>query len=118
LVPDWYAAGIGYIWRPYAQTATAPLAVIAARGSRIVLADGRELIGGVASWGPPAMAIIIRISPNMRVRGAIGVVEMHRIKDVEAIRARFIAEGVFVRPLGNVIYLTPAFTIRPTISRY
>jgi adenosylmethionine-8-amino-7-oxononanoate aminotransferase len=54
----------------------------------------------------------------MRVRGAIGVVEMHRIKDVEAIRARFIAEGVFVRPLGNVIYLTPAFTIRPTISRY
>jgi adenosylmethionine-8-amino-7-oxononanoate aminotransferase len=50
LVPDWYAAGIGYIWRPYAQTATAPLAVIAARGSRIVLADGRELIGGVASW--------------------------------------------------------------------
>ncbi len=48
---------------------------------------------------------------DVRVRGAIGVVELHHIKDVEALRARFIAEGVFVRPLGNVIYLTPAFTI-------
>jgi adenosylmethionine-8-amino-7-oxononanoate aminotransferase len=48
---------------------------------------------------------------DVQVRGAIGVVEMRAIKDVEAIRARFIAEGVFVRPLGNVIYLTPAFTI-------
>ena len=48
---------------------------------------------------------------DVRVMGAIGVVEMERIADVEALRARFIAEGVFVRPLGNVIYLTPAFTI-------
>ncbi len=48
---------------------------------------------------------------DVRVLGAIGVVEMQRISDLEAVRARFIAEGVFVRPLGNVIYLTPAFTI-------
>ena len=48
---------------------------------------------------------------DVRVLGAIGVVEMQRISDLEAARARFIAEGVFVRPLGNVIYLTPAFTI-------
>jgi adenosylmethionine-8-amino-7-oxononanoate aminotransferase len=48
---------------------------------------------------------------DVRVMGAIGGVELERIADVEALRARFIAEGVFVRPLGNVIYLTPAFTI-------
>ena len=48
---------------------------------------------------------------DVRVMGAIGAVEMERIADVETLRARFIAEGVFVRPLGNVIYLTPAFTI-------
>ncbi len=48
---------------------------------------------------------------DVRVTGAVGVVEMNRIADIEALRARFIAEGVFVRPLGNVIYLTPAFTI-------
>ena len=28
-----------------------------------------------------------------------------------ALRARFVEEGVFIRPFGNVIYLTPSFTI-------
>jgi adenosylmethionine-8-amino-7-oxononanoate aminotransferase len=50
---------------------------------------------------------------DVRVLGAIGAVEMQKIENVEALRARFISEGVFVRPLGNVIYLTPAFTIPP-----
>jgi adenosylmethionine-8-amino-7-oxononanoate aminotransferase len=27
------------------------------------------------------------------------------------LRARFVEEGVFVRPFGSIIYLTPAFTI-------
>jgi adenosylmethionine-8-amino-7-oxononanoate aminotransferase len=36
---------------------------------------------------------------------------MARIGDLDALRARFVAEGVFVRPFGNVIYLAPAFTI-------
>src|SRR5580704_2175061 len=50
--PSWYADGLDHIWLPYAQmkTATPPLAVAATRGSRIVLADGRELIDGIASW--------------------------------------------------------------------
>lgn len=48
---------------------------------------------------------------DVRVKGAIGVVELERIDDVEALRARFVEEGVFVRPFGNVVYLTPAFTI-------
>jgi adenosylmethionine-8-amino-7-oxononanoate aminotransferase len=49
---------------------------------------------------------------DVRVKGAIGVVELDHIGDLNAIRARFIDLGVFVRPIGNVIYLTPAFTIR------
>jgi adenosylmethionine---8-amino-7-oxononanoate aminotransferase len=48
---------------------------------------------------------------DVRVKGAIGVVELAHIADLDALRARFIAEGVFIRPIGNVIYLTPAFTI-------
>jgi adenosylmethionine-8-amino-7-oxononanoate aminotransferase len=48
---------------------------------------------------------------DIRVKGAIGVVEMQRIDDLDALRARFVEEGVFIRPFGNVIYLTPAFTI-------
>jgi adenosylmethionine-8-amino-7-oxononanoate aminotransferase len=48
---------------------------------------------------------------DVRVMGAIGVVELDQIDDIDALRQRFVAEGVFVRPLGSVIYLTPAFTV-------
>ncbi len=48
---------------------------------------------------------------DVRVKGAIGVVEMERIDNLDALRARFVEEGVFIRPFGNIIYLTPAFTI-------
>jgi adenosylmethionine-8-amino-7-oxononanoate aminotransferase len=48
---------------------------------------------------------------DVRVQGAVGVVEFDRIDDLAALRARFVAEGVFVRPFGRVVYLTPAFTI-------
>ncbi len=50
---------------------------------------------------------------DVRVKGAIGVIEMERIDNLDALRARFVREGVFVRPFGNTIYLTPAFTIAP-----
>src|SRR3954463_4434675 len=50
--PDWYEAGLAHIWPPYTQAKTArmPLPVVRTQGSRIVLADGRELIDGIASW--------------------------------------------------------------------
>src|SRR5215813_10277410 len=48
---------------------------------------------------------------DVRVMGAIGVVELDRIADIQALRARFVEEGVFIRPFGRIVYLTPAFTI-------
>jgi adenosylmethionine-8-amino-7-oxononanoate aminotransferase len=48
---------------------------------------------------------------NVRVKGAIGVVELDRIDDLDSLRLQFINEGVFIRPIENVVYLTPAFTI-------
>ncbi|WP_425998793.1 adenosylmethionine--8-amino-7-oxononanoate transaminase [Caulobacter sp. DWR1-3-2b1] len=52
LTPNWLAEGAAHIWRPYCQMQTArpPLPVVATLGSRLVLADGRELIDGLASW--------------------------------------------------------------------
>ncbi|MFY9290701.1 MAG: adenosylmethionine--8-amino-7-oxononanoate transaminase [Methylorubrum rhodinum] len=46
------ASGPHPLWRPYTQMklAAPPLEAVATRGSRIVLADGRELIDGIASW--------------------------------------------------------------------
>jgi adenosylmethionine-8-amino-7-oxononanoate aminotransferase len=48
---------------------------------------------------------------DVRVKGAIGVVELDCIEDLNVLRQRFVAEGVFIRPFGAVVYLTPAFTI-------
>jgi len=50
--PEWYRRGLPHIWLPYTQmkTMAPPLAVASTRGSRIRLADGRELIDGNASW--------------------------------------------------------------------
>ena len=49
---SWYELGLLHIWRPYCQMLVEPppLPVIATHGCRIVLADGRELIDGIASW--------------------------------------------------------------------
>jgi adenosylmethionine---8-amino-7-oxononanoate aminotransferase len=48
---------------------------------------------------------------DVRVKGAIGVVELQSLSDPDALRARFVAEGVWIRPFGRIVYLTPAFTI-------
>jgi len=48
---------------------------------------------------------------DVRVLGAIGVVELEGITDREALKRRLVDAGVWVRPFGNVVYLTPALTI-------
>ncbi len=51
-MPPWLEQGLGHIWLPYTQMQTTPppLPVVASRGVRLRLADGRELIDGIASW--------------------------------------------------------------------
>ena len=58
--------------------------------------------GAKSAWGNVA---------DVRVRGAIGVVELDAISDMNGLRARFIDEGCWIRPFGNIVYLMPAFTI-------
>ena len=48
---------------------------------------------------------------DVRVKGAIGVVELERIDDLNALKRAFVEQGVWIRPFRNVVYLTPAFTI-------
>jgi adenosylmethionine-8-amino-7-oxononanoate aminotransferase len=50
--PPWLTEGWPHIWLPYAQmqTAAMPLPVVSAEGCRLKLADGRELVDGIASW--------------------------------------------------------------------
>jgi adenosylmethionine---8-amino-7-oxononanoate aminotransferase len=47
---------------------------------------------------------------DVRVKGAIGVIELERLNK-DALRQRFIDAGVWIRPFGNIVYTTPPFVI-------
>ena len=46
---------------------------------------------------------------DVRVMGAIGVVEFEEAVDVGGLCARFAELGAWIRPMGKVVYLTPGF---------
>ncbi|MFY9288586.1 MAG: adenosylmethionine--8-amino-7-oxononanoate transaminase [Alphaproteobacteria bacterium] len=48
---------------------------------------------------------------DVRVMGAIGVVQMEKTVDAKALKELFAKRGVWIRPFGDILYLTPAFTI-------
>jgi adenosylmethionine-8-amino-7-oxononanoate aminotransferase len=48
---------------------------------------------------------------DVRVLGAIGVVELSIIENLPALQAALVSSGVWVRPFRNIVYLTPAFVI-------
>jgi adenosylmethionine---8-amino-7-oxononanoate aminotransferase len=48
---------------------------------------------------------------DVRVKGAIGVVELKHIADMNRLKRAFVDRGVWIRPFGRIVYLTPAFVI-------
>ena len=48
---------------------------------------------------------------DVRIMGAIGVVELETMPEPRALQAAFLDKGVWIRPFRNVVYLTPAFVI-------
>jgi adenosylmethionine-8-amino-7-oxononanoate aminotransferase len=92
-----------------------PLACAAANASLDLFEDGARLANAarIEAW------LGERLEPcrdlpgviDVRVRGGIGAVELAKIDDIEALRRAFVEKGAFIRPLGSVVYLTPALTM-------
>ncbi|MDD9904743.1 MAG: adenosylmethionine--8-amino-7-oxononanoate transaminase [Rhodospirillaceae bacterium] len=48
---------------------------------------------------------------DVRVKGAIGTVQLQDFSDHDAFKAAFVEKGVWIRPFGDIVYVMPPFII-------
>ena len=48
---------------------------------------------------------------DVRVKGAIGAVQVSELHNLDWLKAQFVEAGIWLRPFGNVIYTMPSYTV-------
>jgi adenosylmethionine-8-amino-7-oxononanoate aminotransferase len=49
---------------------------------------------------------------EVRVKGAMGVIELRRSPDLNRLKTWFVEQGLFLRPFGSTLYTTPAYVTK------
>ena len=92
-----------------------PLACAAANASLDLFKDGTRLkqVSKIEEQLTKQLAPCREISGiiDVRVKGAIGVIQIKPSNDIRWLRQNFIKEGVWVRPFNDIVYVMPPFII-------
>jgi len=92
-----------------------PLACAVALESIRIIAEGhwQQQVAAIEQQLTVELAPCAKLAAvkQVRVLGAIGVLEMRQKVDVAKLQAQFVEHGVWIRPFNNLIYIMPPFTI-------
>jgi adenosylmethionine-8-amino-7-oxononanoate aminotransferase len=94
-----------------------PLACAVANASLDLLehSDWKRQVDGInkglKSLLEPAKALAY--VEDVRVLGAIGVIQVTQAVDLGVIQKMFVAEGIWVRPFGKLVYVMPPYVMSP-----
>ncbi|MBR9726999.1 adenosylmethionine--8-amino-7-oxononanoate transaminase [Shewanella intestini] len=92
-----------------------PLACAAAEASIALLQKGnwQQQVNAIAQQMQQELEPARQFArvKDVRVLGAVGVIEMECAINISALQQAFIELGVWIRPFGHVIYITPPYII-------